>query len=109
MPPNARSKTTIGTATATARVVVETPLLRSLALEAPELLGDVPVEVPEVCPLLLSLAWLLDVLVSVELLGDAPVEVPEACSLPWLLDVPVVTTDCQNSHLRIVTARHLQV
>lgn len=102
MPPNARIKTTIGTATAMARVVVETPLLEFPAFEAAEVLQDVPVEVPEAC----SLSPALETAV---LLVDAPVEVPEACSLPsfltWPLDDPT-TTDCQNSHLRMVTARN---
>jgi hypothetical protein len=96
IPPNARSKTTIGTATATARVVVETPLLRFPALEAAEVFEDAPVVVSEFCPLLSSLAWPSDDPVFVGLLEDALVEVPEACSLLWLLDVPVVTTDCQK-------------
>ena len=99
IPPNARSKTTIGTATATARVVVETPLLDFPALEVAEVFGDVPVEVPE--------DWPPDVPVFAGLLVDAAVEVPELCALPplslWLVDVPV-TTDCQNTHSRIVTA-----
>jgi hypothetical protein len=52
MPPNARVKTTIGTATATARVVVETPPPDLLSSEADEVLeAATPVEVPE--------AWLL--------------------------------------------------
>lgn len=95
IPPNARSKTTIGTATATARVVVETPLLDCRLSGAAEFLGDVPVEVPELWPV----AWLSNAPVFVELLEDVPVDVPELCvpsSLsPWLVDVPV-TTDCQN-------------
>lgn len=110
--PNARSKTTIGTATATARVVVETPLLDFPALEAAELLEDVPVEVPEAWLLLPSLVWLSDAPVFVELLDDVPVGVLELCALPsllpWLVDVPV-TTDCQNSQLRMEIAKNLQV
>ena len=105
MPPKARSKTTIGTATATARVVVETPLLDFEALDVAEVFGDVPVEVPEVCSLFPELE-------AAVLLVVAPVEVPVVCALPslspWLLDVPV-TTERQNSHLRVMTQKHLQV
>ena len=56
IPPNARSKTTIGTATATARVVVETAPPEPLGFEADEVLEDAPVEVVEVCSLPSSLA-----------------------------------------------------
>jgi hypothetical protein len=103
--PNAMSKTTIGTATATARVVVETPLLDFTAPEVAEVFGDVPVEIPEFCSLFPELE-------AAVLLADAPVEVSVVCALPsvlpWLVDVPV-TTDCQNAHLRIGTANHPQV
>lgn len=105
IPPKARSKTTIGTATATARVVVETPLLNFPALEVVEVLGDVPAEVPEVCSLFPELE-------AAVLLVDAPVEAPVVCALssllPWLVDVPV-TTHRQDSHRRTVTARNSQV
>lgn len=96
--PNARSKTTIGTATATARVVVETPLLDFPALEAAEVLEDAAVEVPEVCSLFPALE-------AAELLGDAPVVLPVLpSSLPWPVDVPI-SNHCQNSHLRITQVR----
>jgi len=102
------SKTTIGTATATARVVVETPLLDFPALEVAEVFGDVPVEVPEVC----SLSPELEAAVLLVLLVEGPVATPVVCALPsllsWLVDVPV-TSDRQNPHLRKVTARNSQV
>ena len=95
----------MGTATATARVVVETPLLDFTAPEVTEVFGDVPVEVPEVCSLFPELE-------AAVLLVEAPVVAPAVCALPslllWLVDVPV-TTDCQNAHLRIGTANHPQV
>ena len=76
IPPNARSKTTIGTATATARVVVETPLLDFPVLEATEVLEDAAVEVPEVCSLFPALE-------AAVLVGDAPVvAAPVVCALP---------------------------
>lgn len=75
IPPNARSKTTIGTATATARVVVETPLLDFSAVEADEVLEDADVEVPEVCSLFPALE-------AAVLVGDAPVAAPVVCALP---------------------------
>jgi hypothetical protein len=61
----ARSKTTIGTATARARVVVETPLLDLLASELDEAFEEAVVEVLE-AGLLLSFfeAWPSEVLVS---------------------------------------------
>jgi hypothetical protein len=105
MPPNARSNTTIGTATATARVVVETPLLGFPALDAADSLGDAPAEVPEVCSLFPALE-------AAELLGDAPVAVPVVCALPSFLPWPsevLVSTNYQQTQYYEVIPRHLQV
>jgi hypothetical protein len=73
MQPKVRSKTTIGTATATARVVVETPLLDLLEFELEEAMeeapvGDeAPVEVLEADSLLSSFeAWPSEMLVSAD-------------------------------------------
>ena len=105
IPPNARSKTTIGTATATARVVVETPLLDLTALDAAEVLEDAAVEVLEVCSLFPALE-------AAELLGDAPVAVPVVCALPSFLPWPsevLVSTNYQQTQYYEVIPRHLQV
>jgi hypothetical protein len=81
--PEVRSKTTIGTVTATARVVVETPLLDLLASALDETLEEALVE------------------------DEASVEVLEAGSLLSLFEAcpseVLVSATCQYIHIRIDT------